>query len=43
LLNITPKVKFGGENRLELITRDPKQASQVHALELRFYDRQVYP
>jgi hypothetical protein len=43
LLNITPKAKFGVENRLELITRDPNQVCQVHEVELRFYDRDVYP
>ena len=42
-IDITPKVKFGAQNRIELITRDPQQDCRILAVELRFYDHGVYP
>jgi hypothetical protein len=42
-INLTPKVKFGAENRIELITLDPHQDCRIIAVELRFYDHGMYP
>jgi len=40
---ITPKVKFGADNRIELVTLDPTAECRILSIELRFYDRGVYP
>jgi hypothetical protein len=42
-IDITPKVKFGGKNRIELVTHDASQHCRVEAIELRFYDHGHYP
>jgi hypothetical protein len=42
-LNLTPFVRFGEENRFELICRSPDRAYTISAIELRFYDPGGYP
>jgi hypothetical protein len=42
VIDVTAKVRFGSENRFELVSRNPSQVCQVHAIELRFYDRDTY-
>jgi hypothetical protein len=42
-IDITPKAKFGASNRIELVTHDVHQQCRVQTVELRFYDRGVYP
>jgi hypothetical protein len=43
LVDVTNKVRFGADNRVELVTRDPTQICHVSAVEMRFYDHEVYP
>ncbi len=42
-LDLTPLIRPGEENSLELISRSPDSVCTVHTIELRFYDPAVYP
>jgi hypothetical protein len=42
-LNLTPFVRYGEDNRIELICHAGDRAFLVRAVEFRFYDRGVYP
>jgi hypothetical protein len=42
-LNITPFVKFGQPNEIELTQYDPNPSVQTRALEIRYYNPEEYP
>ena len=42
-INVTPYVNFGQENLIELVMRGDPQSTPIKAVEIRYYDKGVYP
>ena len=42
-INVTPYIRFGEENMVELVTRPDPQATPIDKVEIRYYDKGVYP
>jgi hypothetical protein len=42
-INVTPYVNFGQENLIELVTRGDPQPTPIKVVEIRYYDKGVYP
>jgi hypothetical protein len=42
-INVTPYVAFGQENLIELVTRGDPQPTPIKVVEIRYYDKGVYP
>ncbi|MGA2500632.1 MAG: hypothetical protein ABSH20_23070, partial [Tepidisphaeraceae bacterium] len=42
-INVTPYIRFEEENLVELVTRPDPQATPIDKVEIRYYDKGVYP
>jgi len=42
-INVTPYINFGQENLIELVLRGDPDSTPIKAVEIRYYDKGVYP